>query len=151
MPLRRLSKHRQVWLSLCSFPWGPGAHKVFVCILNILGWYEVWFLNSIAPLLPCCCGFCFALGCGVSFFGRFLFIQQLVAILVFLQEEMSTCLSPPPSYSISGKRDFILKSKDTGRRSEANDGGICVSLPGKVGAPPILREWGATPFLSFCY
>ena len=39
-----------------------------------------------APLLPSCCGFSFVLGCGVSFFGRFLFIQQLVGILVFSQE-----------------------------------------------------------------
>ena len=61
---------------------------------------------------------------------------------------MSTCLSPPPAYSISGKRDFILKSEDKGRRNRANKGeigDIGFSLPGKGQGFP--REWGGTLLL----
>ena len=62
-------------------------------------------LNMIVFLLFSCCGFPFALGHGVSFSFYFLVgsnillsmvLQQLVAILVFSQERMSTCPSVLP-------------------------------------------------------
>ena len=48
--------------------------------------------------LPSCCGFSFALGHGVSFLVDsnillLMIVQQLVSILVFSQEKMSTHLS----------------------------------------------------------
>ena len=56
----------------------------------------------IVPLLPSYCGFFFVFECGVSFFGWFqrppvTVVQQLVAILVLLREEMSTRPSTLPS------------------------------------------------------
>ena len=49
---------------------GPGAHKVLFDPFKCL--WQVWCLipNVISPLLPSCWGFSFALGHGVSFFGR---------------------------------------------------------------------------------
>ena len=60
----------------------------------------------IAPLLPSC-GFFFVFGHGVSFFGGFQHppvepaVQQLVAILVLLQKEISTHPSTLPSWTRS--------------------------------------------------
>ena len=56
----------------------------------------------IVPLLPSCCSFFFAFGRGVSFLVGFsvllsMVFQQLVAILVLLEEEMSAHISTPPS------------------------------------------------------
>ena len=57
----------------------------------------------IVPLLLSCCGFFFVFGCGVFFFlvGSSILlsmiVQQLVAILVLSQEEMSTRPSTLPS------------------------------------------------------
>ena len=46
------------------------------------------------------------------------------------------------------ERDLILKSKDKGRRSEANDG-EAYALVYQGRDRVILREWDTTPFLSF--
>ena len=35
------------------------------------GGYGIWFYHDCAPPILACCGFFFAFGCGVSFFGRF--------------------------------------------------------------------------------
>ena len=62
-------------------------------------------LNMIVFLLFSCCGFLFAFGHGVSYLFYFLVgsnillsmvLQQLVEILVFSQERMSTCPSVLP-------------------------------------------------------
>ena len=57
----------------------------------------------IAPLLPSCCGFLFVFGHRVSFLvgsSQFLsmVVQQLVVILVFPQEGVSSPPSIPPSF-----------------------------------------------------
>ena len=61
-------KGRSVSVSVGSL--GPGAHQVLFEPSEHL--WRVWglILNVILPLLPSCWGFSFALGCGVSFFGR---------------------------------------------------------------------------------
>ena len=61
------STQRHVWLTLCG---APGMHKVFFEPSEHLWWVWCLILNVILPLLPSCWGFSFALGCGVSFFGR---------------------------------------------------------------------------------
>ena len=83
----------------CSFPWVLVHTRFCLCPPRVSGRYEV--LNVIAPLLPSCC-FSFVLGCGVAFLGgsNILFLmvgQQLVVILVFSQEKMSTRPSTPPN------------------------------------------------------
>ena len=50
------------------FP-GPGAHKVLFVPSQSLWQVLGLIFNAIAPFLPPCCGFSFALGLGVSFFG----------------------------------------------------------------------------------
>ena len=57
----------------------------------------------ISPLLPSSCGFSFVFGSGVSFLvgssiPLWMIVQQLVAISVLSQEEMSTRPSMPPSW-----------------------------------------------------
>ena len=61
----------------------------FDCIMN-------------APLLPSHCGFFFVFGCRIFLFGRFqsflsMLFQQLVVILLFLWEEVSSSPSTQPS------------------------------------------------------
>ena len=55
---------------------GPGAHKILFEPSEHL--WKVWglILNVISSLLPCCLGFSFALGSGVSFFFFFGGIQH---------------------------------------------------------------------------
>ena len=59
------------------------------------------FIDGAAPLPLSCCGF-FVFGRGVSVFLvsssvlLSMVVQQLVAVLVLLQEEMSTHASTPP-------------------------------------------------------
>ena len=97
---RHSNSQRQVWLSL----WGSlhlVAHKVLFESSKHLR--QVWslILNTISPLLPSCCGF--ALGREVSFLvGSNIFlpmvVQQLDAILEFLQEKMSAHPFTLPSW-----------------------------------------------------
>ena len=49
---------------------GPGVHKVLFEPSEHLGQVRSLILNVISLLLPSCWGFSFALGCGISFFGR---------------------------------------------------------------------------------
>ena len=105
MPPQETLKHSKVGVTQSLVgSLGPGVHKVLFEPSKCL--WRVWglILNMILPLLPSCWGFSFALGCGVSFFfcvGSNILLsvvaQQLVAILVFLQEKMSTCPSTLPS------------------------------------------------------
>ena len=65
---RHSNTQRQVWLSLCGVCWC--AHG-FVCVLRA-SLADMRFDSKrfdSKPLLPSCWGFCFAFGCGVSFFG----------------------------------------------------------------------------------
>ena len=64
-PPQETLKHSSGSVSVGS----PRAHKVLFEPSKLL--WRVWrlILNDILPLLPSCCGFSFALGCGVSFFG----------------------------------------------------------------------------------
>ena len=50
---------------------GPGMNKVLFVPSKRLWWIWSLILNAIVPLLPSCCGFSFALGHGVFFFGGF--------------------------------------------------------------------------------
>ena len=64
---------------------------------------HVWdsILNAIAPILPSFWGFSFDFGQGYLFlvgYNLSIVVQQLVMILVFLQEKMSTCPSTLPSW-----------------------------------------------------
>ena len=62
---RHSNTQRQVWLSLCGFPWcAQGSVWDFRASLAVWG----LILNTISPLLPSCWGFSSALACGVSFF-----------------------------------------------------------------------------------
>ena len=101
----------QFWLSLCGVIGSCCAQSLFEpseCLWRVWG----LILNAISPLLPSWWGFSFALGQGVSFF--FCWIQHFPVIgcsaascnfgvpvlqkfLEFLQEEMSTHPSNPPS------------------------------------------------------
>ena len=61
---------------------------------------------GIAPLLPSHCSIFFVFACEVSFLVHssillLAVIQQVVAALVFLQEELSPCPSTPPSWTRS--------------------------------------------------
>ena len=66
----------------------------------------------IVPLLPSCCSFFFAFGCGVSFLvGSSVLLsmlfQQLVAILVLLEEEMSAHIYTLPPWALNGLFIFL--------------------------------------------
>ena len=81
---------------------GPVAYEVLFEPFKHL--WLVWglILNVILPHLLSYWGFSFVPGCGVSFFVESnillsMVVQWLVAILEFLQENMSTCHSTPPS------------------------------------------------------
>ena len=56
-------------------------------------------------------------------------------------------LSSQINFSPICERDLILKSKDKGRRSEANDGEAWALVYWGRGRA-LLRDWGAIPFLS---
>jgi len=102
---RFLDTHRQVWLSLfwvtAPFLWS-WCTQGFLFVPSKHLW-RVWdlILNMIAPLLPSCWGFSFALRCRVSFFfwwdPTFSCWWLLVAILVFLLKKTSAHPSTPPS------------------------------------------------------
>ena len=69
-------------------------------------------LIMIVPLLPSCCGFSFVFGCGISFLvGSIIFLlmvgQQLVAILVHSQEDVSTHPSTLPSWTSLPHASFL--------------------------------------------
>ena len=70
--------------------------------------YEIWFYHDSAP--PSHCDFFSVFGCGISFFFFFgggggsgillsIIVQQLVAIFVLSQEEMSMCPSALPPWT----------------------------------------------------
>ena len=61
-------KRRSGSVSLGSL--GPGAHKVQFEPSKSLWWVWGLILNAVSPLLPSSWGFSFALGPGVSYFGR---------------------------------------------------------------------------------
>ena len=81
----------------------PVAHKVLFEPSKCLWWVWGLILNAISPLLPSYWGFSFALGHRVFFFFLVgsnillsMVIQQLVVILEFSKENMSTHPSTPP-------------------------------------------------------
>ena len=98
-------------LSLCQLPrlgsltWGlePSQEweNIFdVIVLQFVGHHltDMGFdFIMFVPLLPSCCSF-FFFGREMSFLvGSIVLLSMLVAILVLLQEEMSTCPSTLPS------------------------------------------------------
>ena len=99
-PQETLKTQKQVWLSLL---WDPWVLVLIRFCLSPLSVSRIWnlILNLILPFLPSPWGSCLALGCGFFFFFVWsnilllMVVQQLVAILVFLQ--MSVHLSTPPS------------------------------------------------------
>ena len=91
----------QFCLSLCRVSGSWCAQGMFEPSEHL---WQVWglILNVISPLLPSCWGFSFAHGVRylslvVSHILMSMVVQQLGAILVFLQEKMSTHPSAPPS------------------------------------------------------
>ena len=77
----------------------------------------------IVPLLSSCWGFFFVFGHGVSFFGGSsilpsMVVQQLVAVLVLSQEEMSSRPSTLPSWT---RTDSYVFSADNIRTSSLGD------------------------------
>ena len=119
---RVLDTHRQIWLSLLWGHWafllGPGVHKVLLEPSYLLWHVCGLILNMISPLLLSCCGFSFSLGCVVSFFFLvgssillWMVVQQLVAILEFSWEKMSTHSSTLPSAVWLGKHKPWSKVK----------------------------------------
>ena len=70
MLLQETFKHSKAGLaqSHVGFP-GPGSHTVLFDSSEHLRLVWGLILNMISPLQPYCCGFSFALGHGVSFFG----------------------------------------------------------------------------------
>ena len=93
---------------LASLTWGsePSQQQNFFggIVLQLVGHPPLSmgfdFIVIVYHLLSC---FFFVFGCGVSYFGgfqcppRMMVVQQLVAVLVLLQEEMSTRPSTLPS------------------------------------------------------
>ena len=86
-----------------------GMSTIVVCTRYCLfpsrvsGWYRVWYWRDCAPLPPHC-GFSFVLDVGHLFLvhsNTLLSIagHQLTAMLVFLQEKLSACLSILLSWS----------------------------------------------------
>ena len=78
----------------------PGVHKVLFELSEHLRWIWGLILNEILPLLPCCWGFSFAFGRGVSFFGG---IQHspfdgcsAASCILEFSEKLSTCPSTLP-------------------------------------------------------
>ena len=96
MPPQETLKHSKVGLAQSLVgSLDPGAHKDLFEPAYCL--WQVWglILNVILPILPSCWGFSFVLECVISFLVGSnilpsMVVQQLVAILEFSLEKMST-------------------------------------------------------------
>jgi len=82
---------------------GPVHTRVLFVPSEHLWWVWGLFPNTVLPCLPSFWGFTFVPGHGISFLVGsnilpLMLVQQLVVILVFLQEKMSTHPFTPPSW-----------------------------------------------------
>ena len=102
--LCRRPSHSQVGLSQshggrCSFPWVLVYTRFCSCPPGVSGSYEVWFWMQLHPSyclvaspLPLDVGYLFLVGSNIILL---MIVQQVIAVLVFLQEKMS-------AYHVSG-------------------------------------------------
>ena len=101
------------WCSELSILWENFCGIIiFLFVGHPLNVYGIWVYCDCAPL-PSCCGFFLVFGCRVSFLvGSSIFllmvVHQLVVILAFLVEEVSSCPSTLPSCLLPPALIFVV-------------------------------------------